>query len=222
METHHIEKRYGTLSTSDCCLSCGGAAELAQAESGEICLDLGSGRGTEALRLVEDVGPDGFVWGIDISDGMLEKARATASKLGVKNVRFEKAELESLPLPSASIDLVVSNCVLNHAADKARVWSEIFRVLKPGGRFVVSDIYSTEPVPEAFRTDPEAVAECWAGADTRAVYLCTLAEAGFPETNILEESAPYTKGRIEVASFTLTGRKPDAPKPNVRECCCNG
>lgn len=214
MTTQEIEKRYSELAESSCCLSCGGAADRARPRPGETCLDLGSGRGTDCLRMAEEVGSDGFVWGIDIADGMLEKARSTASKLGVRNVRFEKAELESLPIPSASVDVVVSNCVLNHARDKSRVWAEIFRVLRPGGRFVVSDIYSSVPVPDKFRRDPEAVAECWAGADTRDVYLATIEAAGLREVVVLEESAPYPKGGIEVSSFTVQGVR---PKPR---CCC--
>jgi len=214
MDLKAIEERYSGLAESSCCLSCGGAADKAKPALGEVCVDLGSGRGTDCIRMAQDVGADGFVWGIDISDGMLEKARATAGRLGVANVRFEKAELESLPIASGSIDLVVSNCVLNHAADKSKVWAEIARVLRPGGRFVVSDIHSSAPVPDEFRHDPEAVAECWAGADTREVYIATVAAAGFAEVEVLEESAPYPKGGIEVSSFTLQGWK---PKP--RRCC---
>lgn len=209
-----IAQRYSTLAETSCCLSCGGAAERAKPTTGEVCVDLGSGRGTDALRMADEVGSDGFVWGIDIADGMLEKARATAARLGATNVRFEKAELEHLPIPNQSVDLVISNCVLNHARDKAAVWSEIHRILKPGGRFVVSDIFSSVPVPDKFRLDPEAVAECWAGADTREVYLRTVQNAGFSDISVLEESAPYPKGSIEVSSFTLQGWKPKA-----RRCC---
>jgi SAM-dependent methyltransferase len=215
METKEIESRYSELAQESCCLSCGGAVDHGCPASGEVCVDLGSGRGTDALRMAQDVGPNGFVWGIDIADGMLEKARSTASKLGVSNVRFEKAVLEHLPVPSDSADLVVSNCVLNHASDKPKVWSEIFRILKSGGRFAVSDIYSSVPVPEEFRDDPQAVAECWAGADTREVYLQTVLDAGFSDLSVSEESQPYPKGKIEVSSFTLQGRKPSG-----RGCCC--
>jgi arsenite methyltransferase len=209
-----IAQRYSTLAESSCCLSCGGAADRAKPQPGEVCVDLGSGRGTDVLRMADEVGADGFVWGIDISDGMLEKARATAVRLGTTNVRFEKAELEHLPIPTRSVDLVISNCVLNHARDKAATWGEIARILKPGGRFVVSDIYSSAPVPDKFRQDPEAVAECWAGADTREVYLATVRGAGFSDISVLEESAPYPKGSIEVSSFTLQGWKPEP-----RRCC---
>jgi len=214
MSTTEIENRYGSLAESACCLSCGGAVDHAAARPGETCVDLGSGRGTDCLRMAQSVGETGFVWGLDISDKMLEKARASAVKLGLSNVRFEKAELEHLPVPDASVDLVISNCVLNHTRDKAAVWREIGRILKDGGRFVVSDIYASAPVPEEFRNDPEAVAECWAGADTRDVYLATIAAAKLGSIEVLEESVPYSKGRIEVSSFTVKGRKPS------RCCCC--
>lgn len=216
MDTTAIENRYSQLAESACCLSCGGAVDHAKPRLGEVCLDLGSGRGTDCLRMADEVGADGFVWGIDISDGMLDKARSTADALGIQNVRFDKAPLEKLPIPSASVDLVVSNCVLNHASDKAQVWAEIFRVLKPGGRFVVSDIFASAPVPPEFRNDPEAVAECWAGADTLEVYLQTVSDAGLRDLDLLERSQPYPKGRIEVSSFTLQGWKPKT------RCCCGG
>lgn len=216
MTTREIEQRYSELAESSCCLSCGGASDKALPQPEEVCLDLGSGRGTDCIRMAEQVGPNGFVWGIDIADGMLEKARSTAERLGVHNVRFEKSELEKLPISSASVDVVVSNCVLNHAREKSKVWAEIYRVLKPGGRFVVSDIYSSVPVPDEFRLDPAAVAECWAGADTRDVYLATVEGAGFRDVAVLDESAPYPKGSIEVSSFTIKGAK---PKPR---CCCGG
>ncbi len=229
-----INVRYTALAESSCCLSCGGAAAHAGPRSGEVCVDLGSGRGTDALRLAESVGPQGMVYGIDLSEGMLEKARRTAQRLGVANVRFLRAELEDLPLEDGAADLVISNCTINHAADKPRVWREIHRVLKPGGRFVVSDIYSLEPVPERYRTDPQAVAECWAGAVTREEYFLQMKEAGFPEARVLEESEPYPKGAIRVASVTLAGVRPSTGEgaepaggtlPVVEEqgsggCCC--
>lgn len=214
MGTREIEVRYSGLATESCCLSCGGAVDHGKPAAGEFCVDLGSGRGTDVLRMADDVGPNGFVWGIDIADGMLDQARSTADRLGIANVRFEKSELEHLPIPSLSVDLVVSNCVLNHASDKPAVWAEIFRILKPGGRFAVSDIYSSLPVPEEFKNDPAAVAECWAGADTSKVYLKTVQNAGFHDLSIRDESDPYPKGSIEVSSFTLLGTK-----PKLRRCC---
>lgn len=209
-----INQRYSGLAETTCCLSCGGAINHAQPRKGEFCVDLGSGRGTDAVRMAEDVGELGQVVGIDIADGMIEKARATAQKLSVDNVRFEKAELESLPIENGVADLIISNCVLNHARNKAKVWEEIFRILKPGGRFVISDIYSLEPVPEEFRNDPEAVAECWAGSDTREVYVQTIQKAGFASFDVLEESKPYAKGKVQVCSWTIAG-----VKPGKKKCC---
>lgn len=202
-----IDKRYSQLAESTCCLSCGGAINYAAATEGEICADLGSGRGTDVLRLAETVGDKGFVYGIDISDGMLQKARNTAERLGVQNVEFIKSTLEKINLPDGIANLVISNCTINHASDKQLVWNEIFRILKNGGRFVVSDIYSTEPVPEEYRNDPVAVSECWAGSVTREIYLEQLGKAGFEMVQIIEESEPYEKGMIRVASWTITGRK---------------
>ena len=207
MEIKEINKRYSKLAESECCLSCGGAISYAEPQPGEICVDLGSGRGTDVLRMAESVGESGFVYGIDISDGMLAKARQNAAKFGVANVGFIQSELEKIALPDRVADLVISNCTLNHAADKQAVWHEIFRILKGEGRFVVSDIYALLPIAEEFRNDPVAVAECWAGAVTRGEYMEHLENAGFSLVEILEESAPYTKGNAEVASFTIAGRK---------------
>ncbi|PKL35195.1 MAG: methyltransferase type 11 [Spirochaetae bacterium HGW-Spirochaetae-1] len=202
-----INKRYSSLAESNCCLSCGGAINYTNAQTGEICLDMGSGRGNDVLRLADMTGPDGFVYGLDVSDGMIEKARKNAEKFDVNNVRFLQSELEIIPVADDHLDLVISNCTINHARDKNRVWKEIFRVLKPGGRFVVSDIYSSEPVPEEHRNDPVAVAECWAGSVTRDEYMEQLRDAGFDNIEIIEESAPYPKGKIEVSSFTIRGYK---------------
>ncbi|MFZ4564261.1 MAG: methyltransferase domain-containing protein, partial [Bacteroidales bacterium] len=173
----------------------------------EVCVDLGSGRGTDVLRMSEMVGENGFVYGIDISDGMLEKARRNAAKFGTSNVLFVRSELEKLKLPDNLADLVISNCTLNHAADKQAVWNEIHRILKKGGRFVISDIYATTAIAEEYRNDPLAVAECWAGSVTRAEYMDNLERAGFASFEIIEESAPYIKGNAEVASFTIAGKK---------------
>jgi arsenite methyltransferase len=207
MEIKDINSRYSELADSDCCLSCGRAIHNAQPVKGEVCVDLGSGRGTDVLRMAESVGETGFVYGIDISDGMLEKARFNAEKFKVTNVRFVRCELEQLDLPDKTADLVISNCTLNHAADKQQVWHEIFRILKKGGRFVISDIYATTPIDDKYRNDPVAVAECWAGAVTKMTYIQHLEKAGFASVEIIEESAPYAKGNAEVVSFTIAGKK---------------
>lgn len=216
MDFSAINIRYGELANSDCCLSCGGAINHTKLKHGEVGVDLGSGRGTDVLRMANEVGDTGFVYGIDISDGMLEKARQNALKLGVKNVMFLNCELEKIDLAEGIADLIISNCTINHASNKAAVWSEIYRILKPGGRFVVSDIYATNPIPEEYHHDPTAVAECWAGSVTRDEYLDTLDKTGFTGIEIIEESKPYPKGKAEVASLTIAGKKPSAG------CCCKG
>jgi len=116
-------------------------------------------------------------------------------------------------LEDSAADLVISNCTINHSADKQGVWNEVFRILRIGGRFVVSDIYATAPIPEEYRNDLEAVAECWAGSVTKPEYLQMLLKAGFKEIRILEESQPYAKGKAEVCSFTISGVKRNT-------CCC--
>lgn len=213
MDTSSINIRYSQLAEDSCCLSCGSAIQYAEPREGECCIDLGSGRGTDVLRMAEIVGKKGFVFGIDVSDGMLDKAKKNAEKLGITHVSFLKSDLEKIAVPSGIADLVISNCTINHVADKQQVWNEVYRMLKPGGRFVVSDIYATAPVPEEYRNDPVAVSECWAGAVTREVYMQTLLNAGFTGITILEESKPYAKGRVEVASFTIFGMK-------EKKCCC--
>ena len=207
MEIKEINNRYSELAESECCLSCGGAINYAEPKTGEVCVDLGSGRGTDVLRMAESVGATGFVYGIDISDGMLDKARRNAEKFGVTNVSFICSELEKLELPDKVADLVISNCTLNHAANKQSVWNEIYRILKKAGRFVISDIYATTAIADEYRNDPVAVAECWAGSVTRSEYMQQLEKAGFASVEIIEESAPYAKGNAEVASFTLAGKK---------------
>lgn len=214
METAAINIRYSELAESECCLSCGGAINYATPEKGEVCVDLGSGRGTDVLRIAEDVGTEGFAYGVDISEGMLEKARKMASKLEVRNAAFIGSDLERIDLPDNMADLVISNCTINHSSDKQAVWNEVHRILKKGGRFVVSDIYSTSHVPEEYKNDPEAVAECWAGAVTKDEYLKSVAAAGFSNVEIIEESKPYAKGKTEVVSLTIAGKKPGG-------CCCS-
>jgi ubiquinone/menaquinone biosynthesis C-methylase UbiE len=208
--TQAIETRYAELAESSCCLSCGKAAERLEPKAGEVCVDLGCGRGTDVLRLAEQVGPNGHAYGIDITEAMLDKARKTARKMGVENATFVHSELERLDLPNEVADWVTSNCVLNHARDKGRVWREIARILKKGGQFVVSDIYATEPIAEEHRNDPAAVAECWAGAVTKDEYILAIKRAGLVDVKIVEESAPYAKGKARVVSFTIAGRRTPA------------
>ena len=205
MDTIEIEKRYSTLAETECCLSCGGAINLSEPKQGEVCVDLGCGKGSDLIRLREAVGEEGLVFGVDASDGMLAKAAKTIEKFSYTNVRLVRSELEQIRIDSRTADLIISNCTINHAQDKRRVWAEIKRVLKKGGRFVVSDIYSSAPVPTEFANDPAAVAECWAGAITKDDYMTILHETGFNDITVVEESKPYEKGKITVSSFTVSG-----------------
>jgi arsenite methyltransferase len=207
MKTIEIEQRYSVLAEQECCLSCGGAIDLSQPQPGETCIDLGCGKGTDLIRLREAVGEQGMVYGIDISDGMLARAQKNIDKFGYANVKLVRSELEQLQLESGIANLVISNCTINHASNKRAVWSEIKRILKKGGRFVVSDIYAMEPVPEKYANDPVAVAECWAGAITKEEYLSILNESGFKNITIVEESKPYKKGEVVVVSFTVSANK---------------
>ncbi len=203
-----IAKRYDALSAKDCCLSCGGAFSLAEIKAGDVCIDLGCGKGHDVLRMATLAGDNGMAWGVDISDGMLDTANRHAQVMGFENVRFIKSELEQIDLASDFADVVISNCTINHSLEQDMVWREIFRILKPGGHFVVSDIYATEKVPDIFRNDSEMVAQCWAGAVTKSQYMQHIEDAGFSQSEVLEESNPYDKGSIQVASFTIKGTKP--------------
>jgi arsenite methyltransferase len=215
MDTSVINERYSKLAEDSCCLSCGGAINFSDLKPGEVCVDLGCGRGNDVIRMAQVVGDQGLVYGLDISDGMIEKANKNAAKLEISNVKFIKSELESIKLPSNIADLVISNCTINHASDKVSVWNEIYRILKKGGRFVISDIYSLEDVPEQYRNDPVAVSECWAGSIKKDDYLKIISDAGFSDVDILEESKPYLKGKIEISSFTIYGKKAAC-------CSCKG
>jgi ubiquinone/menaquinone biosynthesis C-methylase UbiE len=208
MNYTEINRRYSDLAETTCCLSCGGAVNHSEAKSNEVCVDLGSGRGTDAIRLAEIVGSEGYVYGIDISEGMIKKSVDTLKRLGISNVEFIQSTLEKINLNSNKADLVISNCTINHSSDKQAVWNEIFRILKPGGRFTISDIYSIKQIPDEYKNDPIAIAECWAGSVTRNEYLEHLHHAGFSSIKIIEESEPYEKGKVLVSSWTLKGTRP--------------
>ncbi len=205
--TKAISLRYDELSGQECCLSCGGAINFADIKPGFRCADLGSGKGFDVLKMATLAGSDGFAWGIDVSEAMMETARENARKLNLYNTAFVKSELENIDLPDESLDLVLSNCTINHSLDQSKVWKEIFRILKPGGTFVVSDIFSLAEVPEEFRNSPDSVAECWAGAVTKDQYFKNINDSGFRKIELIEESKPYIKGKVNVCSFTVKGVK---------------
>ncbi len=173
-------------------LGCGNPTALAELRSGEVVLDLGSGGGADVLLSARRVGPTGFVYGLDMTDEMLALAEANRAAASVENVRFIKGTMEAIPLPDASVDVVISNCVINLAADKDAVLREAHRVLKPGGRFAVSDVVVLGELPAPVRQSMEAWAGCIAGALPAGEYLVKLRAAGFeaPAVQITRTYSP--------------------------------
>lgn len=165
-------------------LGCGNPTALAELSPGETVLDLGSGGGIDVLLSAKRVGPEGKAYGLDMTDEMLALARENQSKVGAKNVEFLKGEIENIPLPDNSVDVIISNCVINLSADKDRVLKEAFRVLKPGGRFAVSDVVVLGDVPADIRRSVELWAGCVAGALHQDEYRSKLQNAGFEKVDI--------------------------------------
>ena len=165
-------------------LGCGNPTMLADLHPGETVLDLGSGGGIDVLLSARRVGPTGKAYGVDMTDDMLELARENAEKAGVGNVEFLKGEIEAVPLPDGAVDVIISNCVINLAADKRKVLAEAFRLLRPGGSFAVSDIVVRGEVPAELRRSVELWIGCVAGALGEGEYRSLLAEAGFEEIEI--------------------------------------
>ena len=165
-------------------LGCGNPTALAELEPGETVLDLGSGGGIDFLLSARRVGPTGKAYGLDMTDDMLALARKNQQTAGVTNVEFLKGEIENIPLPDNSIDVVISNCVINLSADKDRALAEAFRVLKPGGRFAVSDVVVRGEVPAAVRRSMELWVGCIAGALEEGQYRQSLAQRGFEDIDI--------------------------------------
>jgi SAM-dependent methyltransferase len=224
-------------------LGCGNPTALAELKAGETVLDLGSGGGIDVLLSAKRVGPTGKAYGLDMTDDMLALARENQRQAGVKNVEFLKGEIERIPLPDNSVDVVISNCVINLSADKDRVLRETFRVLKPGGRFAVSDVVVRGEVPGEVRRSMMLWVGCMAGALEEREYAAKLAGAGFTGISMeptrvysiedarhfLEEAgidvnaiAPMVEGRFLSAFIRAT--KPGAALPIAGCCspgCCN-
>jgi arsenite methyltransferase len=165
-------------------LGCGNPTALAELKPGEVVLDLGSGGGIDVLLSAKRVGPTGKAYGLDMTDEMLALAQENKRKAGARNVEFLKGEIENIPLPDNSVDVIISNCVINLAADKDRVLKEAFRVLKPGGRFAVSDVVTKGAVPAAIRSSMLLWVGCVAGALDEDEYRAKLAAAGFEGIDI--------------------------------------
>jgi ubiquinone/menaquinone biosynthesis C-methylase UbiE len=186
-------------------LGCGNPTALAELKPGETVLDLGSGGGIDVLLSARRVGPTGKAYGLDMTDDMLALARENQKKAGIENVEFFKGEIENIPLPDNSVDVIISNCVINLSADKDRVLREAFRVLKPGGRFAVSDVVVRGEVPEEIRKSMLLWVGCIAGALRDYDYVAKLARAGFDSIQI-EPTRVYN---IEDARTFLTAEGVD-------------
>jgi SAM-dependent methyltransferase len=194
-------------------LGCGNPTALAQLRPGEVVLDLGSGGGIDVLLSAKRVGPTGKAYGLDMTDEMLALARENQKKSGLTNVEFLKGEIERIPLPDNSVDVIISNCVVNLSADKDRVLAEAFRVLKPGGRFAVSDVVVRGEVPSDIRKSVELWIGCLAGALEESDYRSKLENAGFSDIS-LEATRIY---RVDDARDMLAqaGIDADAIAPQV-------
>lgn len=220
-------------------LGCGNPTALAQLNPGEIVLDLGSGGGIDVLLSARRVGPTGKAYGLDMTDEMLALARQNQKKAGVENVEFLKGEIENIPLPDNSVDVIISNCVINLSADKDRVLQEAFRVLKPGGRFAVSDVVTRGDMPEEVRKSVLLWVGCVAGALEESEYAGKLKAAGFTSIGIeptriyriddarafltakgidVEKIAPQVDGKF--ASAFIRAVKPGAEKSCCGPTCC--
>ena len=173
-------------------LGCGNPLAVAELRDGERVLDLGSGGGIDVLLSAKRVGATGFAYGLDMTDEMLDLARANAAKAGATNVEFVKGHIEDIPLPDAAVDVVISNCVINLSVDKPAVLAQMFRVLTPGGRIGISDVVAEDQLTAADRADRGSYVGCIAGALSRTEYLDGLAAAGFvdAEVSFTHEAAP--------------------------------
>jgi arsenite methyltransferase len=196
-------------------LGCGNPTALAQLNPGETVLDLGSGGGIDVLLSARRVGPTGKAYGLDMTDEMLALANSNKAKSGLRNVEFLKGQIESIPLPDASVDVIISNCVINLSADKDRVLAEAFRVLKPGGRFAVSDVVTRGEIPQEIRRHILLWVGCMAGALDEADYRAKLAAAGFEGIDI--EPTRIYKIEDARASLAGSGLDVDAIAPLVDE-----
>lgn len=214
-------------------LGCGNPTALAQLGPGEIVLDLGSGGGIDVLLSARRVGPAGKAYGVDMTDEMLAVARDNQARAGVDNAEFLRGEIEHLPLPDASVDVVISNCVINLSADKDQVLREAFRVLKPGGRFAVSDVVVRGDVPAQVRKSIELWIGCIAGALREDEYAAKLARAGFEQVGIeptrvyeIEDARKFLSAKgvdVDAIAPQVAGKFMSAfvraVKPQAQRCC---
>lgn len=197
-------------------LGCGNPTALANLKAGEVVVDLGCGGGIDVLLAARKVGPTGKAIGIDMTPEMIERARRNAARVGLENVAFYQATLDALPLPDASADCLISNCVINLVPDKAAAFREMYRVLKPGGRIAVSDIALKRPLPPELARSVAALVGCIAGALTFEEYIRLLQDAGFVQVQVLDSGADLNayalvEGQSGCCSPAMSAEKPPAP-----------
>ncbi len=227
---------------TDMSMGCGNPTAIANLNPGEVVLDLGSGGGIDAFLAARKVGPQGRVIGLDMTEEMIRKAQENAEKMGLTNVEFKLGEMEAIPLPDQSVDVIVSNCVINLSPDKDSVFREIFRVLKPKGRIAVSDIVIQSQLPEFITQNPEAWTSCIGGALREKDYLDKIRAAGFSQVSV-ESKRVYTRDEIsmfketdsslfekplsqgeikavegKIASIRVTAQKTEVDEEKT--CCC--
>jgi arsenite methyltransferase len=214
-------------------LGCGNPTALAELKPGDVVLDLGSGGGIDVLLSAKRVGPTGKAYGLDMTDEMLTLARTNAARAGATNVEFLKGEIEHIPLPDNSVDVIISNCVINLSGDKRQVLAEAFRVLKPGGRFAVSDVVCRGEIPEPVRRSMELWVGCVAGALEENEFKRLLTEAGFHNPEIeptriyeFEDARAFLAAdeSLEILARDISGRVMGAfvraTKPVAALACC--
>jgi len=192
-------------SVTDVAFGCGNPTAIEALRPGEVVLDLGSGGGIDCFLAAKMVGPEGRVYGVDMTSEMIALARKNAGKVGATNVEFRLGEIEHLPIADASVDVIISNCVINLSPDKPQVFREAFRALRPGGRLQVSDVVWTRPVPEEVKQDMEKWAGCIAGALLESEYLDAIKAAGF--TRVTSDAKEY-RGGNGIASAAVVAYRP--------------
>jgi len=193
-------------------LGCGNPTALADLKEGEIVLDLGSGAGVDVFLAANKVGSKGRVVGIDMTEEMVKRANETAKKYGYENVEFKLGDIENLPLEDNSVDVIISNCVINLSPDKLRTYQEAYRVLKPGGRILISDLVTESKLSEDIRKNFEAWAGCVAGALEKKEYLGTIKKAGFRDVKIISQNTFYELGLHDTLAGKITSVKVKAHK----------
>ena len=229
----------GYTADADLALGCGMPTQFAKIKKGDVVIDLGSGAGNDCFVARAETGETGKVIGIDFTEAMIAKARANAEKLNYNNVEFRFGDIENMPVTANTADVIVSNCVLNLVPNKAAVFADIYRVLKPGGHFSISDVVLVGKLPVQLKTDAEMYAGCVAGAIQKSVYLELIKINGFEDITIqkeksivipddilsrylnAEELSEYKNGNTGIFSITVFAKKPLAAKPCCEPGCCD-